>query len=200
MNKLVFDLFGLSAANNVRSFLIKVEDTMPKTRAEKEQIIAGLSEKLDRMKSTVFTSVSGYTMEDANELRKQGREAGVELLITKKTLLLRALEANGFNVSKDALEGSILTTVGYEDEVAAAKLIADFAKEREGIEVVGGLLEGAFVDANAIKQLSSLPSKDVLLAKVVGSLNAPVSGFVNALAGNMRNLVYALNAIKESKA
>lgn len=158
-----------------------------------------MAEKLSRIKSAVFTSVSGYTMEDANALREKGRDQGVELAVTKKTLLLRALEQNGFTVSKDALEGSILTTLSYDDEVSAAKLVATFAKDREGIRIVGGILEGQIVDAAAVSQLASLPSKEELLAKVVGSLNAPVSGFVNVLAGNLRGLVYALNAIKEAK-
>jgi len=110
----------------------------------------------------------------------------------------RSISSPFMNIGKSAAD--ILTTVGYNDEVAAAKLIADFAKGREGIEVVGGLLEGSFVDASAINQLSSLPSREELLAKLVGSINMPVSGFVNVLAGNLRGLVYALNAIKESKA
>ncbi len=172
---------------------------MPKTREQKQHMIAEMAEKLSRIKSAVFTSVSGYTMEDANALREKGRDQGVELAVTKKTLLLRALEQNGFTVSKDALEGSILTTLSYDDEVSAAKLVATFAKDREGIRIVGGILEGQIVDAAAVSQLASLPSKEELLAKVVGSLNAPVSGFVNVLAGNLRGLVYALNAIKEAK-
>jgi large subunit ribosomal protein L10 len=173
---------------------------MPKTRQEKEEIVAELSDKLARMKSAVFTSVSGYTMDDANELRQKGREQGVELLIAKKTLLVRALEKSGFNVGKDALEGSILTTIGFDDEVAAAKLMAEYAKDRDGITLAGGILEGNFVGEDAVMQLSTLPSRDELLAKLVGSINAPVSGFVNALAGNLRNIVYVLNAVKESKA
>jgi large subunit ribosomal protein L10 len=181
------------------SVIFKGRNPMPKTRAQKEEIVSELAEKLSRMKSTVFTSVSGYTMDDANALRTKGREQGVELLIAKKTLLVRALEKNGFTVGKDELNGSVLTTIGYDDEVAAAKLIAEFAKEREGIEIVGGLLEGQFVNSDAIKQLSSLPSREELLAKVVGSINAPISGFVNVLAGNLRNFVYVLNAIKEDK-
>jgi large subunit ribosomal protein L10 len=173
---------------------------MPKTRAEKEEIVSELADKLARMKSTVFTSVSGYTVDDANALRAKGREQGVELLIAKKTLLVRALEKNGFTVGSDELSGSILTTIGYDDEVAAAKLIAEFAKEKEeGIEIVGGLLEGKFVGSDAIKQLATLPSRDELLAQVVGTINAPISGFVNALAGNLRNIVQVLNAIKDTK-
>ena len=172
---------------------------MPKTRAQKEEIVAELAEKFSRVKSAVFTSVSGYTMEDADALRQKGHEQGIELAVAKKTLLLRALEQNGFTLTQNELSGSILTTLGYNDEVSAAKLMATFLKNREGIQLVGGIFEGRFVGADAIKQLASLPSKHELLAKLVGSLNAPVSGLVNVLAGNLRNFVYVLNAIKDSK-
>lgn len=173
---------------------------MAKTRKEKEQLVSEISDKLSNMKGAVFTSVSGYTMEDANVLRQKGKDSGVELLITKKSLLLLALEKNGFSVNRDEFEGSILSSFGYDDEVSAAKIMSDFSKERDEIKVVGGVLEGQLVGADAIKQLATLPSKDELLAKVVGSINAPVSGFVNVLAGNLRNLVYVLNSIKEAKA
>ncbi len=172
---------------------------MPKTRAEKELIIDDLSKKLASMKAAVFTSVSGYTMDDANDLRSKGREQGVELLVAKKTLLIRALEANGFTVGKDDLQGSILTSFGFDDEVSAAKLMAEYAEDRDGIKLVGGILEGKFVDSAAVMQLSTLPSKEELLAKLVGSINAPVSGFVNVLAGNLRSLVHVLSAVKEAK-
>jgi large subunit ribosomal protein L10 len=138
-------------------------------------------------------------MDDANALRKKGRDVGVEVMIAKKTLLNRALEKNGFTIAPEALEGSILTTIGFDDEVVAAKLMAEFAKDRETIQIVGGILEGKFVGTDAIKQLSKLPSREVLLAKLVGSLQAPISGFVNVLAGNLRSLVYVLNAIKATK-
>jgi large subunit ribosomal protein L10 len=172
---------------------------MPKTRAQKSEIVDELSDKIGRMKSVVFTSISGYTMDDANALRKKGRDVGVEVMIAKKTLLNRALEKNGFTIAPEALEGSILTTIGFDDEVVAAKLMAEFAKDRETIQIVGGILEGKFVGTDAIKQLSKLPSREVLLAKLVGSLQAPISGFVNVLAGNLRSLVYVLNAIKATK-
>lgn len=172
---------------------------MPKTRAQKEEILTDLSEKLSRMKSAVFTSVSGYTMEDANTLRQQGREVGAELFMVKKTLLARALENSQLPVSQDQLEGSVLTTLGFTDEVAPAKLMASFIKDRESLNILGGILEGKFVDASAIKQLATLPGREELLAKVVGSIHAPVSGFVHALSGNLRNLINVLGAIKEAK-
>ena len=173
---------------------------MPKTRVQKEAILDELSEKLSRIKSAVFTSVSGYTMDDANALRQKGRAQGVEIVVAKKTLLTRALEKNGFAVPEKDLAGSILTTMGYTDEIAPAKLMAAFSKDRETMKVVGGILEGKFVGSDAIRQLATLPSREELLSKLVGSLNAPVSGFVNVLVGNLRGLVQVLNSIKEAKA
>lgn len=172
---------------------------MPKTRQQKAEIKDELAEKFGKMKSVVFTSVSGYTMKDADALRAKGRAENVDFLVTKKTLLVRALEDKGISVSKDLVEGSVLTAISYTDEVAPAKIIADFSKGREGFKMVGGVLEGSFVDASAVKQLATLPSKQELLGKLVGTINAPVSGFVNVLAGNVRGLVRVLSAIEESK-
>ncbi len=172
---------------------------MPKTRAQKEEIVRKLAEKFSKIKSAVFTSVSGYTMEDADALRQKGKEQGVELTVAKKTLLLRALEQNSFTLSKDDLDGSVLTTFGYNDEVSAAKLISTFLKKKEGMQVLGGILEGRVVSADVMKQLASLPSRSELLAQMVGSFNAPVSGFVNVLAGNFRSFIHVLNALKDVK-
>lgn len=173
---------------------------MAKTRAQKEELVDQIAEKLGKSQSVVFTNVSGYTMEDANDLRAKGRESGVEVMITKKTLLLRALEKAGYSVEKSQLTGSILTTFSFEDQIAGPKVMAEFIKDRETIEILGGVNEGLFIDASTVKQLALLPSRDELYAKMVGSLNAPISGFVNVLSGNLRKFVYALNAIKEAKA
>jgi large subunit ribosomal protein L10 len=85
------------------------------------------------------------------------------------------------------------------DEVSAAKVVHTFAKDNEIVTIYGGILEGKFIDASGVKSLASLPSKQELLAKVVGSLNAPVSGFVNVLAANIRNFVSVLSNIKDKK-
>ncbi len=174
---------------------------MPKTRAQKQDIVNALTDKMSRMKSAVFVSVAGYTMSDADATRKKGRDSGVEVLVAKKTLLRRAAEAAGLkDFDPKAFEGSVLSAFAFEDEVAAAKLMAELVKQKDQMKILGGLLEGAAVDAAKVKQLATLPGKQELLAKVVGSLNAPISGFVNVLAGNLRGLVNVLNAIKESKA
>jgi len=172
---------------------------MPKTRAQKGEIVNELADKFGRMKSAVFTSISGFTMPDADNLRAKGREQGVEVMVAKKTLLEKALKQSGLEIDAKGFEGSVLTTVGFEDEIAPAKIMATFLKDRESMKILGGILEGKLVDAASVKTLASLPSKQELLAKVVGSINAPVSGFVNVLAGNLRGLVTVLGAIKDKK-
>ncbi|TAK03894.1 50S ribosomal protein L10 [Patescibacteria group bacterium] len=156
---------------------------MAKTRAQKEEALSGLVDKLGRMKAAVFTSIAGYTMGDADALRAKGRETGVELTVAKKTLLQKALEQSGLKVEKGALSGSILATFGMEDEVAPAKLVADLAKgkDKEGIQIVGGILEGKFVGADAMKALAKLESKQAQRGRVVGTMFAPVSAFVRVL-------------------
>jgi large subunit ribosomal protein L10 len=173
---------------------------MAKTREQKEQIISGLVDKLGRMKSLVFTSFTGLSVPDADELRSKCREAELDHGIAKKTLVKIALTQAGIQVDPSVLEGSVATTISYDDEVAPAKTIAEFAKtHKEKVTFLGGLLEGKFLDSAAVTALALVPSKPELYAKLVGSINSPVSGFVNVLAGNMRGLMNVLNGIKEQK-
>ncbi len=172
---------------------------MPKTRAQKQEIISEIANHFRTMKAAVFTSIGGYTMEDADSLRAKGKEQGIKSFVAKKTLLERALKEAGLDVNIEGLEGSILTTVGFNDEVSAAKLMAEFGKKRDAIQMIGGILEGKLMDAKAVKTLATLPSKQQLLGQLVGTLNAPITGFVNVLAGNLRGLVTVLGAIKEKK-
>ena len=121
-------------------------------------------------------------------------------IASKKTLLKRALEQAGLEVDTKAFEGGVGVFCGNEDEVAPSKIVAGFAKDHEVMTIFGGILEGTFIEEGKIKELSKLPSKQELYAKLVGTINGPVSGFVNVLAGNMRGLVNVLNGIKEQKA
>ncbi len=174
---------------------------MAKTRQQKEEAVERVAEKLRGAKGASFSQVSGFTMNQADALRAEGKEKGVEIFIAKKTLLgFAAAEAGIEDLDPRSFDGSILTAVSQTDEVAAAKLIKEFTKENESLTLVAGILEGKGIDAAAVAHLASLPSKEELLAKMVGSLNAPVSGFVNVLAGNLKGLVGVLNAIKETKA
>ena len=174
---------------------------MPKTREEKKQILKELKDKISQSKSIVFTDYKGMSMNDLSELRKECKQNDAEFLVTKKTLMQKSLEEAGVdNVNVKEMEGQFSLIVSSEDEVAPAKIAAKYAKDKESFSMLGGIMEQKFMDLSQVEALSKLPSKEELLAKVVGSLNAPVSGFVNVLAGNLRGLVNALNAIKDQKA
>ena len=171
---------------------------MAKTRQQKEELIAQIKERLSRAKSVAFAQISGYTMADANRLRDEAAKEGLETGIVKKTLLQIAAKDSGVE-GLDVLPGSTLAIFGYEDEIAPARLLAKFLKGREAMSISAGIIDGKLVAAETVKAYAALPSHKELLAKLVGSINAPVSGFVNVLAGNLRGLVCVLNAIKESK-
>jgi large subunit ribosomal protein L10 len=173
---------------------------MSKTRSQKQVVVADLADKFRRMKAAAFASISGFTMKDADKLRAKGREVGVDVAVTKKTLLkIAAKEAGQEAVDPKAFEGSVLSAFSLNDEVSAAKVLADLSKEKETIKILGGLLEGKAIDASLVKQLAALPSKTELLAKLVGSLNAPISGLANVLVGNLRGLLTVLKAVQEKK-
>ena len=173
---------------------------MAKTREQKEQVIKDLINKLKKAKSLVFVNFDGLKVKEVEQLRKNCRAENVEYFVTKKTLIKKAFKEAGLGeIDPNKFEKEVATVFGYEDEVAPARIVQTFAKEHEALKAFGGILEGQYVEGNKIVELSKLPSKNELLAKVVGSIKAPVSGFVNVLAGNLRHLLYALNAIKESK-
>ncbi|HJN84893.1 MAG TPA: 50S ribosomal protein L10 [Patescibacteria group bacterium] len=174
---------------------------MAKTRAQKEQMIADLTEKFGNTKSVVFTQFSAVTVSDMEAMRQQARDEGVQVVVAKKSLMgLAAKEAGVSDLEASELPNSVVTLFGMDDEVSAAKLAADFAKKHEEAHIVGGVFEGAFASADQMIALSKVPSKQELYAKLVGSINAPVSGFVNVLAGNLRGLVTTLKAVQEQKA
>ncbi len=174
---------------------------MAKSRKQKEGTLAELVEALQSAKSVVFADFKGLTVKDATDFRNKARKENVGVLVAKKTLMRLAFKNAGYEgVDPASLQGSLVMVTGFDDEVAPAKLVADFAKDHEALKIVAGVLERKLVDANAIKALAKLPSKQELMAKLVGSINAPLSGLVNVLAGNLRGLVNVLNAVKDQKA
>lgn len=173
---------------------------MPKTKQKKQEISRDLKLRLEKAKAVVFTSFNALTVKENEALRVElGKENG-EYYAAKKTLLARTLSEANVDVDARAFEGQVAVTFGYADEVAPAKILAKFIKDTDGrIKFLGGILEGKFIDAKGVTELATLPSKEELYAKLVGSINAPVSGFVNALAGNLRSLVGVLSAIQDKK-
>mgnify|MGYP001296096312 CR=1 FL=1 len=172
---------------------------MPKSRQQKEELVVKVSEKFKGGKSAIFANYCGLNANDTEALRRQLRLEGVDFIALKKTLLTRVLKDNGIeNFDAKELEGSLGIAIS-KDEVTGAKILKDFAKTHDKVTFLGGVLEGKLLQVSEVKALASLPSKQELLAKLVGTLNAPISGFVNVLSGNLRGLVNVLNAVKNNK-
>lgn len=173
---------------------------MAKSKEQKQQAIKTLVESFEQSKSAVFANFQGLKVPESEELRAKCREQGITYVASKKTLVARVLKEKGIDVDAKSFDGAVSVLFGVEDEVAPAQVIAEFAKKYPAVSIFGGTLEGAFIDSTKVGELSRLPSKHQLLGQLVGTINAPVSGFVNVLAGNLRGLANVLNAIKEAKA
>jgi len=173
---------------------------MPKTRKQKEEAVQELVEDFNSSKSLVFTNYQGLTVKDLEELRAKMREQDVVYKVVKNTLFEVARgKSNLKDVDIDKQAGQVAVAFGMEDEVSPAKIIFEFAKDHKKMEILAGILDSKLLSDEEIKALAKLPSKEELLAKTVATINAPVSGFVNVLAGNIRGLVNVLNSIKDSK-
>jgi large subunit ribosomal protein L10 len=174
---------------------------MPKTKQQKQVILRDLAKKFEEAKSVVFAHFSGLKVSDNEMLRNDLRQENSEYYVAKKTLLNLALkDKNLESFNPKSSDGQLAVIFGYQDEVAPAKILNKFIKDHEGqVKFLGGILEGQVIDAKGVMTLANVPSRQELYAKLVGSINAPVAGFVNALAGNLRNFVYVLKAIEEKK-
>lgn len=168
---------------------------MAKTRAQKEETVLKLSEKLEKAKSVVFTDYRGLTMAQLTDLRNKLQEVSGEFSITKNTLIQRALPSN-LQPPSSTLEGPTATLFAYDDEISPIKLLVKALKDAGVGKVKAGFLGDDVLDENRVNQLAALPTKDELRAKTVGILVAPLSGMVSVLNGNLRNLVYALDQIR----
>lgn len=160
-----------------------------------QEVAVGLKEA----KTVVLADLSPLKVQESTELRHKAREQEVTVRGAKKTLLKKASQEAGLEMDEASLEGSIMLLMGLGDEVAPARLVADLRKKHKELNIQGGILEGRWMSREEVLALSQLPSKEELIAKAVGSIGAPLSGLVGVLQGNLRNLVYALNAVKDAK-
>lgn len=169
-------------------------------KPEKEATVAEMQEKFTRSQSVVLADYRGLNVGEVTELRKKLREAGVEYRVVKNTL--SRLAAHGAKVEglDPYLEGPTALAFGYSDPVAAAKILATFAKTHKKMSLKGGVLEGKAISAEQVQALADLPSREALLGQVAGMLQAPMRGLVTVLSGPMRNLVYALDAVRKKQA
>lgn len=168
-------------------------------RADKEKLVSGMTENLAKAKTVVLVNYQGLKVKDIHNLKKKLLEVGISFQIVKNTLLKIVLEKQGIEFPSDILDQPVAAVWGLEDEVIPAKTTVSFTKEAEKLQIIGGIVNGQFADASVIKQLASLPSREELYAKLVGTLNAPISRLVNVLQGNLRSLVYILSQYQQTK-
>jgi large subunit ribosomal protein L10 len=161
---------------------------MSKAIDMKKELVAEITDKFQRSTAAILVDYRGLTVEELTELRKQFREAGVEYKVYKNTLMRRAAENAGMEELIKELVGPNAVAFSYDDPVAPARIAANFAKDHKKLELRVGVVEGAFYAEEQIKELADIPAREVLIAKLLGSLKAPVSNFA-----------YLVKAIAEKK-
>ncbi|MCY6957350.1 50S ribosomal protein L10 [Clostridium brassicae] len=159
---------------------------MSKNRQLKQAKVQEIKEKMEKAEAVVLADYQGLTVEEDTQLRKNFREAGVEYKIYKNTLVALAAKELGIEGLEQYLKGPVSIAMSYDDATAPARILNDFAKDHKKLELKAGLVQGTVYDETKIKEVASIPPKEVLIAKLLGSLKAPMSNFV-----------YLLNAIKE---
>ncbi len=148
-----------------------------KNRMIKEAKVQEIKEKLEKAQAVILTNYQGLTVEEDTQLRKQFREAGVEYKVFKNTLVKLALKELGIEGLDEHLEGPVSMALGYEDPTAPGRVISAFMKEHKALELKAGLVQGEVYDVAKITEFASIPPKEVLLAKLLGSLQSPISKF-----------------------
>jgi large subunit ribosomal protein L10 len=168
-------------------------------REEKASVVQELNDKIAKAKIAIITDYRGLTVNKMQDLRRQLKQSNAEIKVAKNTLLSRAVEGTPFALIQEHLQGTTALTVSYDDPVASAKIITDFAKDNPQLEVKAAALEGKGLTAADLVALSKLPSKEILLGQLLSVMQAVPTGFVRALNGVPQKMVYLLQALTEQK-
>ena len=167
----------------------------------KKQSVAEITKKIQDNESMVVVSFTGITVEKITELRSKFREANVDYCVLKNTLVRRALDDLDIHEFDHLLEGP--SAFAFGDAVGPAKIITDFInadkENAKKMQIKAGLIDGKYLDPDGVIALSKLPSREVLIAKMMGSMNAPITNFVGVLSATLRSLVYALDSVRQQK-
>lgn len=173
---------------------------MPLTRTQKQKIINTLKEKIAKQKMIIFIDFAGLKVKALSELRRKLKDTESELKIAKKSLIAIAFKESKLEVQPKELKGEIALVFSYGDEISPAKIVYQFSQENENVKILGGFFEEQFRGSGEICTLAQLPGREELLAQLLRNISAPVSGLVNLLGGNLRNLVYILSELQKVKA
>ena len=166
---------------------------------EKIKKVEAISESLNQANSIFMTDFSGLSVEDITQLRREFRKEKVNFIVVKNTLAKIAAEKVGLQEMTNFLTGPTGLALATEDPIAPIRIIDAFQKQHDKPKVKAAILEGKLLGEDEVNSLKDIPPREVLLGQVVSGIASPLTGFVGALQGMLRNLVYALNAIKEQK-
>jgi len=168
-------------------------------RPEKVAAVQELAEKLRKSQGAVLADFRGLKVKEMTDLRRKLRAAGVELEVVKNTLAEIAAREAQIEGLEPLLEGPTAVAFGYDDPVAAAKAMSEYAKQNDRLQLKGGVLSGRTIDVAGVKALADLPSREQLVAQVLRGMQAPIAGLVGVLQGTLRSLVYVLEAVRQEK-
>ncbi|MBU1182344.1 MAG: 50S ribosomal protein L10 [Pseudomonadota bacterium] len=166
---------------------------------EKKRIAQDLHEKFSRSKVVIVTEYKGLDVAAISDLRKKLRESGIEYRVAKNTLLERASEGTEVALIKDSFKGPSAIALSYNDPVAPAKVLIKYAESNKKLVIKAGVLSGKVLDLNAIKTLSTMPPREVVLAQLLSAMNGVPTAFVRVLSEIPKSFLYVLQAIKNQK-
>ena len=159
----------------------------------KREAVTDLAERLSKAAIIIATDFSGLKVNQMTELRHRLREQGVEYRVVKNRIASIAADESGVEAFRDILEGTTGVVLGYDDPIAAAKAVNDYVRQtRAELKVRKGVMDGALISEAQVVALAALPGKDELVARLLGQMNAPISGLVNVLSGPIRGLAIVL--------
>ena len=168
-------------------------------RAEKETAVQELTEIMEKARGVFITDYQGLNVEKLSELRKKCRESSVRYKVVKNTLARLAAKKAGVGDMAQCLEGPSAIAYSFDDPSAPARVVTEFAKKHEKPSIKASLFEGVFYGPDRVEEIANLPPKEVLIARLMGGLNAPIQNLVGALSDILRKLVLVVDAVKTSK-
>ncbi|MDY6826462.1 MAG: 50S ribosomal protein L10 [Bacillota bacterium] len=169
------------------------------SKKAKEKMLEEITEELKQSELVIVTDYRGLNVKTINELRGKLRQEQCRYRVTKNTMNRLACRTAGVEELEGFFEGPTAIAYSSEDPVAVAKVFNDYTKQNDALLIKGGMLSGKLLDPNEIKALGEIPPREILLAKVVGGFQAPISGLVGVLHGTLRQLVYTVDAVRQQK-
>ena len=166
---------------------------------KKKEIVKSLHEKFARSKVVIVTDCKGLDVAKMNDLRRKLREFEIEYKVAKNSLLIKASEETDVELIKDCFKGPSAVALSYDDPIAPAKVLIKFSKEHDKLEIKTGVMNGKVIDLNAIKAMSVLPPREVLLGQFLSVVNGVPEGFVRVLNAIPMQFLNLLQAVKEQK-